>query len=263
MIVTTGKASLQKVHSILSNRFANKSVRIYEAGGGSSSCLPSGLLQNAQVTAVDIDAGQLQRNRYAETKILGDIQTQEFSSSTFDLVVCYNVVEHLNAPDRAIELFYQSLTPGGLLFIAAPNPQSFSGWVTRATPHWLHVQYYRHVLRYRDAGQPGKTPFPTVFDRILWLPSLIDFCHSLGFNVIYCCEYRGMIYENMAERRPLLGKFLNLTVQALNAVTLWRKDLRNGDYHIVLEKPPRIENAWPEHVGALVPAAASGDHVER
>ena len=54
---------------------------------------------------------------------------------------------------------------------------------------------------------------------------------------MYFQAYKGMVYENMAQRRPLLGRLLNLTVQAANALVLWRKDLRNGDYHIVLEKP--------------------------
>jgi hypothetical protein len=59
-----------------------------------------------------------------------------------------------------------------------------------------------------------------------------------------------MIYENMAQWRPVLGKLLNLAVQMANALTLWRKDFRSGDYHIVLEKPPGVENAGRDHVGS-------------
>lgn len=234
---TTGKASLQEVHSILANRFSTMRPRIYEAGGGSGSFVPPDILRNAQVTVVDIDSAQLQKNNYASTKVLGDIQTHKFPRNSFDLVVCYNVIEHLNAPDQAIERFYTALVPGGLLFIAAPNPNSFSGWVTRMTPHWFHVQYYRHVLGYKTAGQPGSVPFPTVFHRIVSPKVLMNFCRTLGFNVLYFREYKGMVYENMAQRRPVLGKLLNVAVQIANALVLWTKDLRNGDYHVVLEKP--------------------------
>ena len=250
----TGKKSLNKVHSILASWLSSKQVRIYEAGGGSAPSIPGDVLTNAQVTVVDIDQSQLNKNHYASTKILGDIQTHAFPRGSFDLVVCHNVIEHLTAPDLAIEQFYRALTPGGLLFIAAPNPLSFSGWVTKLTPHWFHVWYYRHVLGYKAAGQPGTVPFPTIFHRIVRPQELLDFCRRLGFEVLYFCEYRGMVYEYLDHKRPLLGKLLNLTVQALNTLTLWRKDLRNGDYHVVLEKPLAIEATQPEQAPALASA---------
>ena len=236
MSLVTGQNSLRKVHELIANRISTKTIRIYEAGGGSVSCLASDILNSAHVTVVDIDEEQLQRNKYAETKILGDIQTQAFARDSFELIVCYNVIEHLNAPDQAINHFFHALVPGGLVFIAAPNPESFSGWITRMTPHWFHVQFYR-VLGYKDAGQPGRHPFPTVFHRIVSPSALVDFCRKIGFNVLYFQKYKGMVYENMAQRSPVLGSLLNMTVQLANALILWRKDLRNGDYHIVLERP--------------------------
>ena len=211
--------------------------RIYEAGGGSASCLPADFLARGRVTVVDIDEVQLQRNTYAHQKILGDIQQKEFPENSFDLIACFNVIEHLDAPDKAITQFFRALGGGGLLFIGAPNPQSFSGWITRITPHWVHVQYYRRVLGYKTAGRPGSVPFPTIFNPIVSPSKLIEFCRALGFNVLYFCEYKGMVYENTTQRRPVLGRLLNLAVGCANAFVLWRKELRNGDYHIILEKP--------------------------
>jgi SAM-dependent methyltransferase len=232
----SGACSLKSVHELIVSRVAAANARIYEAGGGSGSCLPD-ILRNAQVTVVDIDEAQLQKNKYASTKVLGDIQTHDFPRESFDLVVCFNVIEHLDAPDQAIMRFYSALVPGGLLFIAAPNPHSFSGWITRMTPHWFHVEYYRRVLKYKSAGQPGNVPFPTVFHRIVSPAALIAYCRNLGFKVLYFCEYKGMVYEDMALRRPVLAKLLNAAVRIANVLVLWTKDLRNGDYHVVLEKP--------------------------
>lgn len=42
--------------------------------------------------------------------------------------------------------------PGGQIVVAAPNPYSVKGFVTRYTPHWFHVWYYRHVLHRPQAG---------------------------------------------------------------------------------------------------------------
>ncbi len=232
-----GNASLQEAQSILVNRFAATATRVYEAGGGSASWVPSEIRNGSHTTVVDIDETQLRNNEYATVKILGDIQTQEFPSGTFELVICYNVIEHLDAPDKAIAQFFHALAPGGLLFIGAPNPSSFSGWMTKFTPHWFHIAYYRYVLGYKSAGKPGSVPFPTVFHRVVSPPALIEYCKNLGFNIVYFCEYEGMIYQNMRQRSPLIGELLRTAVSFLNALTLWHKDLRNGDYHIVLEKP--------------------------
>ena len=70
-------------------------LAIYEAGGGSTSFLPLEVLRRAHVTVVDIDEDQIRNNDYAQETILGDIQTYRFAPGSFDLVICYNVIEHL------------------------------------------------------------------------------------------------------------------------------------------------------------------------
>jgi SAM-dependent methyltransferase len=233
----TGQTSLQTVHELLAKRLPEKHLRIYEAGGGSASFIQPHILNIAQVTVLDIDAIQLQKNRYADKKILGDVQTYAFPKNSFDLIVCYNVIEHLSAPDRAIGLFFQALVPGGLLFIGAPNPNSFSGWVTRLTPHWFHVWYYRYILQRKFAGQPGHGPFRTIYHPVVSPEVLNNYCRKLGFRVVYFKEYQGDLFRQLAEQRPFLGMLLNAVVSVANALTLWKKDLKNGDFHILLEKP--------------------------
>ena len=70
-------------------------LAIYEAGGGSTSFLPLDVLRRAHVTVVDIDEDQIRNNDYAQETILGDVQTHRFAPGSFDLVICYNVIEHL------------------------------------------------------------------------------------------------------------------------------------------------------------------------
>ena len=179
----TGQTSLQAVHELLTKRVAGNNVRIYEAGGGSASFIQPNILKGANVTVLDIDALQLQKNSYADKKIQGDVQTYAFPQDSFELIVCYNVIEHLEAPDRAIVLFFQALAPGGLLFIGAPNPNSFSGFITRLTPHWFHVWYYKFILGNKFAGQPGNVPFRTVYHPVVSPQTLIKYCEKLGFRV--------------------------------------------------------------------------------
>ncbi len=228
--------SLLAVHRVLDNTLPPGKLAIYEAGGGSTSYMPPGLLGRSEITVVDIDADQIARCDYATTKRVGDIQTLRFDPGQFNLVVCFNVIEHLPDVEGALQGFAEALRPGGLLFIGAPNPHSLSGVVTRLAPHWFHVWYYRHILKDQKAGQPGCAPFPTVFHPLVSLPRLQAFITALGFEPLYAKVYESPRYPDMRERVPTLARVLDGAALAMNAVLPGRVDVRHGDYHIVFRK---------------------------
>lgn len=229
--------ALARVREFIEKRCNARNIRIYEAGGGSLSILPLASLDRPAITVVDIDETQLRNNRYAEVKILGDIQTYSFPPNSFDLIVCNTVIEHLDHPDQAIKHFYEALAQGGVLFVGAPHPGSLSGLVTKYSPHWFHVWFYKFALGRKNAGQPGQPPFPTVYHPVVHPEALIDFCNNLGFALIHFDELTGWVYYNVREKRPFLGQVLFAAVGLLNVFTLGRNDLRNGDYYAVFEKP--------------------------
>jgi SAM-dependent methyltransferase len=232
-------AALHDLQEFLAKALRNRQVRIYEAGGGSASALPLASLNRGSIVVVDIDETQLSNNHYADCKILGDIQTHEFPSDSFDVVVCYNVIEHLVDPDQAIRQFHHALAPGGLLCIGAPNPGSLSGIVTKHTPHWFHVWFYRVILRKRNAGMPGQAPFRTIYHPIVSPRALLAFCSTLGLEATYFNLYIGYMYTSSMETRPLIGWLLAAAIRFMNALTFNRFKLEYGDYHMVLQKPPQ------------------------
>src|ERR1700761_2823541 len=89
------RKSLLAVHDVLNASLPATRLALYEAGGGSTSFLPLAVTRRAHTPVVDIDEIQLRNNDYAEEKILGDIQVHRFKAGSFDLVTCYNVIEHL------------------------------------------------------------------------------------------------------------------------------------------------------------------------
>lgn len=228
--------AIDRIRRLIADRFRGKKIRVYEAGGGSLSILPLSLLDQPTISVVDIDETQLRNNSYADVKILGDIQTQSFPPNSFDLVVCKDVIEHLNSPDQAIRKFNDALAPGGLLLIGAPNPGSISGFITKYSPHWFHIWFYRVVLRRKNAGEPGRPPFRTVYHRVVHPRALIDFCAKLGLSVNYFTETTGWVFFNIKEKRPIFGRLLYAAVGILNILTLGRRDLRNGDYFAIFER---------------------------
>jgi SAM-dependent methyltransferase len=230
------RQSLLTVHGILGAQLPPTGLSIYEAGGGSTSFLPLDVLRRAHITVVDIDADQIRNNDYAQETILGDIQTFRFPSGSFDLVICYNVIEHLADVEAALLGFCESLKQGGLVLIGAPNPKSLSGLVTRYSPHWVHVWFYRYVRGEKQAGQPGQPPFPTYFQPLVTLSNLESFADRHGLQLIYRKQYESPRYPEMRARKPLFAALLDCVARVMNLLLPGNVDVRRGDYHVILRK---------------------------
>ncbi len=230
------RESLLAFHCVLAAQLPPTGLAVYEAGGGSTSFLPLDVLRRAHVTVVDIDPDQIRNNDYAQETVLGDIQSYRFASGSFDLVVCYNVIEHLVDVEAALLRFCDLLKRGGLLVIGAPNPQSLSGVVTKYSPHWFHVWFYRYVRGEKAAGQPGEPPFPTVFHPLVTLSSLETFAKTNGLEMIYRKQYESPRFAEMRIRKPLLAAVLDAAAAAMNFLLLGKVDVRHGDYHAIMRK---------------------------
>ncbi|WP_311274466.1 class I SAM-dependent methyltransferase [Methylobacterium sp. WCS2018Hpa-22] len=228
--------SLAKVHEILEELLPAGEVSVYEAGGGASSYLPVSVLRRSRVTVVDIDPTQVSNNGYADTVICGDVQTHRFTPLTFDLVTSYNVIEHLPDVGAAMERFAECLKPGGLLLIGAPHPRSLSGLVTKYSPHWFHVWFYRHIRGHERAGEPGEPPFPVHYHPLVLPARLKPFLDRLGLEPIYEHIYESPRYAEMRICRPRLAAFTDGVTDVVNRVTGRRFNLQRGDYHLVLRK---------------------------
>lgn len=228
--------SLHSVHHILQAQLPDGGLDVYEAGGGSTSFLPPDVLSRARVTVVDIDEDQLRNNSYAQHTIRGDIQTHRFAPNSFDLVTCYNVIEHLPDVEATLRGFFQALKPGGLVLIAAPNPNSLSGFVTKYTPHWFHVWFYRNVRGEKTAGLPGEAPFPTCFHPLVTPADLVAFAEEHGVETIYRREYESPRFPEMRARKPVLAALLDAFSGSLNVLLANGGDVRRGDYHLILRK---------------------------
>jgi SAM-dependent methyltransferase len=230
------RESLLAVHDMLGSTLPPAPLAIYEAGGGSTSFLPLEVLERSHVTVVDIDEDQIRNNDYAQQTILGDIQTYRFKPDSFDLVICYNVIEHVPDVEAALSGFCESLKKGGLILIGAPNPDSLSGVVTKYSPHWFHVWFYRYVRGDKKAGQPGQAPFPTFFHPLVTLSNLEVFAKSHGLQVIYRKEYESPRFPEMRARKPAFAALLDGIAAIMNLFLAANADVRHGDYHLILRK---------------------------
>jgi len=64
-------------------------------------------------------------------------------AENYDVIALWHVIEHLPAPWKTLEVISKKLNPGGVLVIAAPNPDAFQFRVLGR--FWPHVDAPRHL----------------------------------------------------------------------------------------------------------------------
>ncbi|MBV9395891.1 MAG: class I SAM-dependent methyltransferase [Methylobacteriaceae bacterium] len=229
-------ASLANVTRLLAAQLGARPISVYEAGGGSTSYIPLGGLSVSHITLVDIDPRQVDRNDIANETIVGDLQTIELPAESFDLVICYNVIEHLPRLPQALQRLARVVKPGGLIVIGAPVPLSLNGLAARFTPHRVHVWICKHLLKWPDAGKPGCAPFPVAYHRLVHPGRLQAHMKMFGLQPVYFCAYLGSLIEEIARKNPLLGRLLISAANVASRAAFGRLDLLRGDFHLVLRK---------------------------
>ena len=119
-------------------------ARVLEAGSGNGN-LTRHLLDKKRLVAVDIDSfytraldrrwGGLDNFSVLEGDLEDTRLYDNLVEESFDSVLCVNVLEHLDNPDRALAGFARVLRPGGRAAILVPAHQWLFSDVDRAIEH--------------------------------------------------------------------------------------------------------------------------------
>jgi len=224
----------KEIHQHFSRKL---SVNVLEGGGGSDTYIDVSSFLDATITTIDISQVQLDENKYATHKILGDLHTYVYTPNSFDLVICMNVLEHLEDPIAAVRNFLPATRPNGLIVVGGPNPLSLAGLITKYTPHLVHVWFYRYVHGNPNAGKPGYFPYPTTLHFSIAPNNFARFLREQGLEVIYSNIYRGEKQDLLRKKFPPLGILFNALVWMLSKLTLGRFRADLSDYHMIAKKP--------------------------
>jgi SAM-dependent methyltransferase len=226
------KAAMTKlVEQLFGGR--EREVEVLEVGGGAVSRLR---LQNARDTVLEIDERSLQGSTYADEIIIGSIETIDLPDRDFDVAAFFFVLEHVSSPRIALTRAIDLLRPGGLLVIAGPNPRSLQGLVTRYTPHWAHVAFYRLIKRDPMAGRPGYAPFPTHLSEDATFEQIIQIAGQRRCKLIYEEHYVGPNVEQLRERSRILHGVYQAASLALKLGTRSRLGAPTSDFALVFQK---------------------------
>lgn len=206
--------------------------RVLDAGCGHQMYLR--MPHAAEVVGIDIDAAQLDGNASIDEKILGDVQTYPLPPASFDLVICYEVMEHLKRPDLALENLFRATSPGGLMVLGGPNLFSLKGLATRFTPHWVHRLYYR-------MGGSGLEPFRTYMRQAATPRKLTEWARDRGLPSEYAVVFESPLQVRGRERIHLTGRWWHALERVARAVTAGRVDLAATDFMLVFSKPENLQ----------------------
>jgi SAM-dependent methyltransferase len=218
---------------------SGRNVRLLEAGCGSTSKVR--LSSNVSVTGIDISPLQLARNESLSERILGDLQTYEFPDRCFDIIVCWDVLEHLEKPQLALESFFRAIKPGGLIILAYPNLYSLKGITTKITPHIFHIWYYRHLLHRPDAGTSDTAPFVTFLRLSATYPAIRRMAKAKRCQEILFGLRESLSMQYVRKNFQAFNLAMKAASVSSRALTLGKLDLIHSDCVQVFEAPPQMK----------------------
>ncbi|MGQ0501824.1 MAG: class I SAM-dependent methyltransferase [Panacagrimonas sp.] len=220
----SGAKTMNDCNQFLAGLYAERAKpirRVLEAGGGSFSHFK--VPPDADVYVLDIEHGQLARNQTGGLGVQGDIQRLPVRDGSFDLVVCFNVIEHLPDPAAALNEMRRVLAPGGVLLLGCPDRNSLKGWLTRMTPIGFHRWYYRVVVGKQDRGDGHYDAFATPFRPIVSGRALKQWISDQGLDMGF---YR--TYDAAHEYGVTEGSFKKRVVASPYRAVGWYAGLISG-----------------------------------
>lgn len=169
------------------------------------------------------------------------METHPLTPDTYDVIVSWDVLEHLANPRLAIDNFIQATSPGGLLILKLPNLLSLKGLITRYTPHGFHVWFYRTYYRRPNAGLDDQAPFKTYLTNDVSPIALRRYAEKEGIEITHEAYDEAMIQKRLKRQNPAYKLLLTSLGKFLWLISLGAISFERTEYLIVLRKAVAAE----------------------
>ena len=224
-----------EAQALVSRALASRpDARVLEAGCGARAHLT--YPASARVAGIDISPVQLRRHEGRARLAQGDVTALPVATGAMDLVVCWDVLEHLPEPQAALSELARVLRPGGVAVLALPNILSLKGLVTRFTPWWFHVWVYRRVLGDASVGTDASDQFPTAFRFVLRASALRRLAAAAGLQVQALWLYEGPVPQHLRRRHRVADVLLGVAGRVTRLLSVGRYDTTHSDIVLVLTR---------------------------
>jgi len=218
------------IERVIDDHFANRHIDVLDAGCGRKWQIK--LQMPFTITGVDADQAALDKREDLDVALKEDIQAADFGRNQFDLIYCSYVLEHVDGAEDLLSRFKAWLKPNGLLILRFPDKYTVFGFITRKTPHWVHVAYKRHLLKMQMAGLDGHGPYPTVYDEVVSLTGMRQFCLNENLQVVG--EW------GIDKSLPRRGRFIGLRkamIRATHVLSQGKLDSSYSNLTFIIHKP--------------------------
>lgn len=137
----------------------------------------------AKVIGIDVDEGAKDNPFLDEFHLISD-GPWPVESNSVDLIVCDNVMEHVENPDQLVAEFCRVLKKDGYLCLRTPNRWNYISLVATLVPN----KYHSKVTSFAQEGRKEEDVFPT-FYRCNSSRKLKNIMKKNGFDsVVYTFE---------------------------------------------------------------------------
>jgi SAM-dependent methyltransferase len=132
-----------------------KVISDYKAGGAilDTGCSSGGFLSTMKGPAWKLYGIEMEESTAERARVttgadvfVGDVVAAPFLRESFDVVTCFDVLEHVYSPREFLAKVLEWLKPGGIFYAMMPNIDS---WEARAFgSHWFGLELPRHLTHF-------------------------------------------------------------------------------------------------------------------
>ena len=220
-----------ELQNIVDRKVVGRDTIVLEAGCGSTSHLV--FPEEVYMVGIDISQTQLERNASLDEKILGDIQYFNFQPLSYDIIVCWDVLEHLPNPKMALQRFVGAVKDEGLIVLKLPNVISLKGIVTKYLPYPVRVIFYRYLLGNKEAGKEDTAPFRTYLRFSIAPSNIIKYMMENGLSVAYFNTY-DVLSSAWFQRNKVVWTLYRLLSGLLKFITFGK--FGDSEFIVVFQK---------------------------
>jgi SAM-dependent methyltransferase len=188
-------------------------ARILDLGAGDGRLAAALARAGHRVTAVepfrDVVAG---RGLDGVEVVRSGVQELELPEHTYDVVVLWHVLEHLDDPRAVLGRVHGWLAPRGCLLVGVPNLDSLQADL--GGDRWFHLDSQRHLVHFTPAGLDlllGRSGFRTVERRQVLLDQAVP---GMWMTLLNRLTVRQDALRAFVRREPVLGRDLAVTAVA-------------------------------------------------
>jgi ubiquinone/menaquinone biosynthesis C-methylase UbiE len=191
-VVPLQRAWQRRRHAVVTRRAAGFEA-ILDVGCGSSQILRA----DPGIVGLDIQLHKLRYSRrFGNPLVHGSIFELPFADSSFDCVICSEVIEHIPAGDKPFHELTRVLKPGGRLILGTPD---YGRWSWRAL-EWCYARAApggyadEHITHY------ARAPLRRLLERTGLEIEAIEYVFAS--EVIFSCRKRGPADDDRLTQRP-------------------------------------------------------------